>query len=475
MSRRYLPRAIGNGCSTRRPTSGAVALWRTAACTPPRSACSANLKSIPSHRSRETGEGGPERTGKERSKLAALTLDHRSTRERWSFFCARRRAALPIPADSVVDPAIGAHGPALLTFEDGTVFRGVAFGAPVAAGGDLVANTSSTGYQEICTDPSYAGQVVLMTYPLIGNYGRIAFDDQSRPAVAARPDRRPRHGRGARAGAPAGRAAQSLRACRRSPVWTRGALARRLRETGSQRVLISAPSEMDVDAAVDAARAIARWEDQDFVGQVSIDDAVRGRTGDGPLVAVVDYGLKDEHRPPARRPRGAGPRPAAHGRRARRLSRPTWPRLVLSPGPGDPARLDGPVRLAQAAIDDGRPLLGICLGHQIVGRAAGASTRRLRFGHHGANHPVRTSRAGSVQVTAQNHEVEVVGETLPAGERLHRQPAQPERRLGRGSAPRRPSRSRRSSTTPRARPARSTRSMSSIVSWPGSRWQVTAA
>jgi carbamoyl-phosphate synthase small subunit len=86
--------------------------------------------------------------------------------------------------------------------------------------------------------------------------------------------------------------------------------------------------------------------------------------------------------------------------------------LVLSPGPGDPARLAGPVALARAAIDDGRPLLGICLGHQIVGRAAGAETRRLRFGHHGANHPVRDVETGIVQVTAQNHEVQVVGGTL---------------------------------------------------------------
>jgi carbamoyl-phosphate synthase small subunit len=89
--------------------------------------------------------------------------------------------------------------------------------------------------------------------------------------------------------------------------------------------------------------------------------------------------------------------------------------LVFSPGPGDPARLAGPVSLARAAIADGRPLLGICLGHQIVGRAAGAETRRLPFGHHAANHPVRDLRTGLVQVTAQNHEVTVVGETLPAG------------------------------------------------------------
>jgi carbamoyl-phosphate synthase small subunit len=88
--------------------------------------------------------------------------------------------------------------------------------------------------------------------------------------------------------------------------------------------------------------------------------------------------------------------------------------IVLSPGPGDPARLERPVEVARQAIADGRPLLGICLGHQIVGRAAGAETRRLRFGHHGANHPVRDLASGRVQVTAQNHEVEVVGETLPA-------------------------------------------------------------
>jgi carbamoyl-phosphate synthase small subunit len=88
--------------------------------------------------------------------------------------------------------------------------------------------------------------------------------------------------------------------------------------------------------------------------------------------------------------------------------------VVLSPGPGDPARLAGPVALAKAVIADGRPLLGICLGHQLVGRAAGAETRRLRFGHHGANHPVRDAETGRVQVTAQNHEVTVDAATLPA-------------------------------------------------------------
>jgi carbamoyl-phosphate synthase small subunit len=89
--------------------------------------------------------------------------------------------------------------------------------------------------------------------------------------------------------------------------------------------------------------------------------------------------------------------------------------VILSPGPGDPARLAAQVELARAVIADGRPLLGICLGHQIVGRAAGAETARLRFGHHGANHPVRDVDLGLVQVTAQNHEVQVVGSSLPSG------------------------------------------------------------
>jgi len=318
---------------------------------------------------------------------------------------------LPIPADSVVDPRIGALGPALLALEDGTVMRGVAFGAPTTAGGDLVANTSSTGYQEICTDPSYAGQVVLMTFPLIGNYGRIALDDQStRPWL-----------RGLIVGhataavlEPARQLVELLRSHGVPAIAgldTR-ALARRLRETGSQRVIITAPGATDATAALDNARGTPRWEDQDFVGQVSVVEPHEIGPSDGPLVAVIDYGLKENI---CRQlvARGARVRVLPHTVGAREALRPEIRGLVLSPGPGDPARLEGPLRLAQAAIEDGRPLLGICLGHQIVGRAAGAQTRRLRFGHHGANHPVRDEETGRVQVTAQNHEVEVVGDSLP--------------------------------------------------------------
>jgi carbamoyl-phosphate synthase small subunit len=323
------------------------------------------------------------------------------------------RRPIPVPADAVVDPRIGSHGPALVAFEDGTVFPGIAFGAPIGAGGDLVANTSQTGYQEVATDPSYAGQVVAMTYPLIGNYGRLVEDDQSerpwlRALIVAHAT-----------AAVVGRARQVVHLLRATGVPaiagvdTR-ALARHLRETGTQRAYVTAPGETDASAAVAAARNLVAWEDQDFVGQVSAPAPYDVGTGEGPLVAVIDFGLKMNIVRGLRR-RGARVRVLPHTASVAETLTPEIAGIVLSPGPGDPARLDGPVALARAIIDDGRPLLGICLGHQIVGRAAGAETSRLRFGHHGANHPVEDLQSGRVQVTAQNHEVQVVGESLPAG------------------------------------------------------------
>jgi carbamoyl-phosphate synthase small subunit len=328
--------------------------------------------------------------------------------------------ALPQPRrDSIVDPRIGDLGPALLALEDGAIFPGIAFGADTSAGGDLVVNTSQTGYQEVCTDPSYAGQVVVMTYPLIGNYGRLVADDQSvRPWL--------------RALVVANATAAVIDDARQLASLLRGAsipaiagvdtraLARHLRARGSLRGVVTAPGAVDRDAAIEAARAVPRWEDQDFVAQVS--PAGIREVGDpaeaGPLIAIVDLGLK-ENIVRSLRHRGARVRILPHTIRPDEALAAGVDGLVLSPGPGDPARLDGPVALARAAIADGRPLLGICLGHQIVARAAGADTRRLRFGHHGANHPVQDVDRGVVQVTAQNHEVTVVGESLPARGGFH--------------------------------------------------------
>jgi carbamoyl-phosphate synthase small subunit len=324
--------------------------------------------------------------------------------------------AVPSPRPSaIVDRRVGDLGPALLALEDGAVFPGIAFGAPAAAGGDLVVNTSQTGYQEVCTDPSYAGQVVVMTYPLIGNYGRLLEDDQSvRPWL--------------RALVVANATAAVVDDVRQLAALLRGAgipaiagvdtraLARHLRASGSLRGIVTEPGFIDHDRAVARARNVPRWEDQDFVDEVSpaavteIGDEAEG----GPLVAIVDFGLKANIVRGLRR-RGARVRILPHTVSPQDALATEVDGLVLSPGPGDPARLDGPAALARAIVEDGRPLLGICLGHQIVGRAAGADTRRLRFGHHGANHPVRDVDLGLVQVTAQNHEVQVVGDSLPHG------------------------------------------------------------
>ncbi len=324
----------------------------------------------------------------------------------------------PVPprprSSSIVDPRVGDLGPALLALEDGTVFPGIAFGAAGAAGGDLVVNTSQTGYQEVCTDPSYAGQVVVMTYPLIGNYGRLIEDDQSlRPWLRALVV--------ANATAAVLDDVRQLAALLRDSgipaiagVDTR-ALARHLRANGSLRGIVTEPGFVDREAAVERARAVPRWEDQDFVGQVSPSSIMDVGSYDegGPLIGIVDFGLKSNIVLGMRR-RGARVRILPHTISTSVALARDIDGLILSPGPGDPARLDGPVALARAIIDDGRPLLGICLGHQIVARAAGADTTRLRFGHHGANHPVRDVELGLVQVTAQNHEVQVVGESVPA-------------------------------------------------------------
>lgn len=327
----------------------------------------------------------------------------------------RRRVIVPPAprASAVVDPRIGDLGPALLALEDGSVFPGIAFGAPVASGGDLVVNTSQTGYQEVCTDPSYAGQVVVMTYPLIGNYGRLLSDDQSiRPWL-----------RGlvvANATAAVLDDARQLASLLRDAsipaiagVDTR-ALARHLRANGSLRAIVTAPGMVDVERAVAAARAVTRWEDQDFVSQVSPPDVTQyGEADDpGPRIGIVDLGLKTNI-VRAMRHRGAVVRVFPHTATPAEVLAADIDGVILSPGPGDPARLIDQVALARAVIDDGRPLLGICLGHQIVGRAAGAETSRLTFGHHGANHPVQDLELGLVQVTAQNHEVQVVGQTVP--------------------------------------------------------------
>ena len=315
----------------------------------------------------------------------------------------------------MVDPRVGDDGPALLALEDGTVFPGVAFGAPVAAGGDLVVNTSQTGYQEICTDPSYAGQVVVMTYPLIGNYGRLADDDQSaRPWLRglSSPMRR--------------RRCSTTRASSRRCCATTGipaiagvdtrALARHLRETGCLRGIITEPGVTDRDDAVDAARAVARWEDQDFVAQVSPAAVARGRAT-ATAAARRDRRLRPEgeHRPLAAPARGPGPGAAAHGAGGRRCWRRTCGRRPVA-GPGRPGAARGTGR-ARARRHRRRPAAARHLPRPPDRRLG---RRAPRPGGCGSATTAPTTRSrtwtpGYVQVTAQNHEVQVVGDSLPGG------------------------------------------------------------
>src|SRR6185369_4275650 len=216
------------------------------------------------------------------------------------------------------------------------VFPGISFGAPVAGGGDLVVNTSQTGYQEVCTDPSYAGQLVVMTYPLIGNYGRLIDDDQSsRPWL-----------RGlivANATAAVVEQAGQLAALLRTNgipaiagIDTR-ALARHLRTVGSVKARIGLPGETDPEEAIEAARNVPRWEDQDFVGEVSPLDPydVGDPSEGGPLVGIVDLGLKANIVRSLRR-RGARVRVLPHTVSLSDALSPELSGLVLSPGPGDP-------------------------------------------------------------------------------------------------------------------------------------------
>src|SRR5664279_2539406 len=243
----------------------------------------------------------------------------------------------PLPlSSSIVDPRVGDLGPALLALADGTIFPGIAFGAPAAAGGDLVVNTSQTGYQEVCTDPSYAGQVVVMTYPLIGNHGRLRSDDQSeRPWLRALVV--------ANATAALLEDARQLAALLRDAgipaiagVDTRS-LARHLRTRGSVPGIVTAPGQVEAAAALEAVRALPRWEDQDFVGLVSPTAIIDlgDPAEDGPLVGIVDLGLKANIVRSLRR-RGARVRILPHSVSIEDALDPAIDGLVFSPGPGQP-------------------------------------------------------------------------------------------------------------------------------------------
>lgn len=317
---------------------------------------------------------------------------------------------------------------AILALENGQWFRGKAAGAVGESGGEVVFNTSMTGYQEVLTDPSYSGQIVTMTSVEIGNYGVAVEDQESRGLHVA--------GFIVRDESPVAsnwRATGTLHdylvannVVAISDIDTRE-LTRVLRSSGVMRGVIATGSP-DPEALIARAKALPLMEGSDLVKGVTCSAAfdwvppaddpdyvlTPGRTARRPLrVAAYDYGMKWN----------ILRRFSAHGCDVRvypaftpaaevLAAKPDG--VFLSNGPGDPAVLDYAIANAKALIAANVPVFGICLGHQILSLAMGATTFKLKFGHRGGNHPVKELRTGKIEITSQNHGFAVDPASLPA-------------------------------------------------------------
>jgi carbamoyl-phosphate synthase small subunit len=316
--------------------------------------------------------------------------------------------------------------PARLALENGAVYEGQAFGARGSREGEVVFNTSLTGYQEVLTDPSYAGQIVVMTAVQIGNTG---INHEDAEALAAYP-----RGFVVRDLSPV---VSNWRATESLDKWlarqgipgiagidTR-AITRMLRDEGSLKGVISTELDWTDEELVARARAWPGLVGVDLVRSVTCEESYHwvepsdeqwiespGGGGKAYHVVAYDFGLK----------RNILRRLSSHGCRVTVVPADTPAGTVLemnpdgvflSNGPGDPAALDYAVDATRAILDSGKPLFGICLGHQILGRAVGGMTYKLKFGHHGSNQPVRNHLTDDVEISSHNHNFAVDPATLP--------------------------------------------------------------
>lgn len=323
---------------------------------------------------------------------------------------------------------------AVLALEDGTVFRGTSAGAPGETGGEVVFNTSMTGYQEVLTDPSYAGQIVTMTSVQIGNYGVNAGDEESRkPQVA---------GFIVRESSPTASNWRADRTLREyliangivaiADIDTR-ALTRKLRSGGVLRGVIATGPHLDPGELVQKAQHLPHMEGSDLVKEVTCAAPFEWKA---PSEADQDFVVAPERRA-ARRLRIAAYDLGIKHNILRRLaahncdvtvfpaSTPAADLLAIEPdgiflsnGPGDPAALPYVVDNAKQLVGSDVPVFGICLGHQVLGLAMGGRTFKLKFGHRGGNHPVKNLATDKVEITSQNHGFAVDPDSLPSDVRV---------------------------------------------------------
>jgi len=323
--------------------------------------------------------------------------------------------------------------PALLALADGTVFMGHSIGAPGDTAGEVVFNTALTGYQEILTDPSYCRQIVTLTYPHIGNYGVNAEDVEATRVHAAGLVIKdlPVRASNFRQTMTLAQYLQGENVVAIAGIDTRR-LTRVLRSGGAQNGCItsfavgSRIEPGDIDSAIARARAAPAMAGQDLAQVVSVKQPYewyegewhlgRGHAAAGPArfhVVAYDFGIK---RNILRLLASRGCRvtvvPALTSAADALALSPDG--VFLSNGPGDPEPCEYAIRAACALIDRGLPTFGICLGHQILALASGARTFKMKFGHHGANHPVKDLDSGRVCITSQNHGFAVDEKSLPA-------------------------------------------------------------